>query len=498
MALLLGSLRMRRVAGFVSLRSSVIVAAASSFAYGQNPGAGAPETAQAPAASRIAEGDAGAAEDSKQAESGSSLVDKLQWPEPRRQELLRNEFKELPTTLLVDRERTALVEMARGQGAFDAALIRKYVNSYAAELTKHVNIAAMLGTDSTARNQKAMDEAAGRLLQPLLEPATAANATFRREYANALLAQAPALLQGHMLTRTFYMVVLSRAGSEDLVPLLIEQVRDPEQTYMVKLLAAVGLTNISQNGRKPPEASSRAIPAAKAIADFLRVAPPDAPWPVVCRNLEALGSLRQSAGNPLSGQADIADVAFELLSRRDVDPQVRIWAGWALSRLQYPATVRDLNLDTVAYLLSETAVYLSEQATQIPLKGGNLARNQRLVARVAESLLRILESFTGTSEIRGSGLTPLSRESAYVRALEQRVRAVASNCLDLSQAVGTQAEPTRNALAESALQLRTYLQQNPPKGHLFYAGGPEMAIFDAEAGTEKAPSAPDGEVAGAR
>ena len=294
------------------------------------------------------------------------------------------------------------------------------------------------------------------------------------------------------------MVVLSRAGSEDLVPLLIEQVRDPEQTYMVKLLAAVGLTNISQNGRKPPEASSRAIPAAKAIADFLRVAPPDAPWPVVCRNLEALGSLRQSAGNPLSGQADIADVAFELLSRRDVDPQVRIWAGWALSRLQYPATVRDLNLDTVAYLLSETAVYLSEQATQIPLKGGNLARNQRLVARVAESLLRILESFTGTSEIRGSGLTPLSRESAYVRALEQRVRAVASNCLDLSQAVGTQAEPTRKALAESALQLRTYLQQNPPKGHLFYAGGPEMAIFDAEAGTEKAPSAPDGEVAGAR
>ncbi len=429
--------------------------------------------------------------------TSDGFVDKLQWPEPRRQELLRNEFKELPTTLLVDRERSAVLEMSRGQGILDNALVKKYVNSYASELTKHANIAVMLGQESTARNQRVMDDATGRLLQPLLEPVTPANLAFRREYVNALIAQAPTLLNGHLLTRTFYMVVLSRTGSEDLVPVYIDQLADPQQTYMVKLLASVGLSNLAQNGKRPPDASSRAIPAAKAIADFLRVGSGEAPWPVICRNLEALGSLRQSASNPLSGRADIADPAFFLLSGQEADPQVRIWAGWALSRLQYPSSVRDVNFDLLAYELAQTAGFLGDQVTRVPLKGDQVARNQRMVAKYTESLLRILEAFTGTSEIRSSGLTPLSGDSAYVRGYEQRVRALASLSLQLSQAAGTQIEASRKSLSESVSDLKTYLDQNQPKSRFFYAGGPEIASPEPEVGGQ-ASNSTKGEASGAR
>ena len=413
-------------------------------------------------------------------------MDKLQWPEPRRLELLRNEFKELPTVLLVDRDRNAILEMAKGLGGIDSQLIKKYVSAYAAELTKHVNIAAMLSDEPGQRNQRAMDEAADRLLQPLLEPATSTNATFRREYANALITQVPVLLQGHLLTRTFYMVVLSRGGVDELIPVLIDQLKDPQQTYLVKLLAAVGLTHVAQNGRRPPDAVSKAIPAANAIADFLRVAPPDAPWPVICRCLEALAALRQATENPLSGKADFADIAFDLLSRDDAEPQIRVWAGWALSRLQYPASVRGLNFDLVASLLADTAVDLAEHATEIPLKGSNVSRNQRLVARQTEALLRVLEAFTGSSDVRGSGLEQLSRDSVGVRGFEQRVRAVAGDCLQLSQAAGSQIEPARKTLLEAVDQLRTYIDQNPPKSRAFYTNGPELA-----APAEEPPAAPD-------
>jgi hypothetical protein len=486
MAFSLDSLRNGRIRWLLASCLATSVLLAARLGWGQDPGK--PQPKPGPAAKGPAQQAPAAVDEpkldevGKDASAGALAVDKLQWPEPRRLELLRNQFKELPTVALAERERNAVLEMAKGLGSLDVNLIRTYVAANAADLTKRANIAAMLGDNPGARNERAMDEAAGRLLQPLLEPATSTNAVFRRDYVKALIDQANTLLQGHLLTRTFYMVVLSRGGADELIPVFIQQLRDPQQTYMVKLLAAVGLTNVAQNGRRPPDANTRAIPAANALADFLRVAPPDAPWPVICRCLEALAAMRQSTENPVNGKAELADVAFDLLSRDDAEPQIRVWAGWALSRVQYPQSVRGLNFDLVASLLADTAADLGDRAAQIPLKGSNVSRNQRLVAKIAEALLRILEAFTGSSDIRGSGLETLSRGSTAVRGFEQRVRAVASDCMQLSLAAGNQIEPARKTLAEAVSQLRAYIDQNPPKSRAFYNGGPELAAPAPAAG----------------
>jgi hypothetical protein len=422
---------------------------------GQDPAAGTPATAEA----------------DKPAEA--LVEDRITWPEPNREQLLRNDFKELPGQVLNDRDRGAVLTMASGGEPADPALIKKYVDSYTSDLTRHANIDAMLGQSDNARLQRALNDAASRLLQPLLEPATEANAAFRRQYISALLSRADALLQGHLYTRTFAMVVLSRTNAEEVIPVFIREIENPEQTYTVKLLAAVGLANVSQQGRRPPEATSRGVPAARALADFLRNAP-DAPWPVICRSLEALASLRLATTNPLQGQAEVASVPFELLASEETDAEVRGWAGWALSRLNYPPQVKGLNPDLLAHLLGRVAVALAARIEAIPVTGPADAANLRLVARQARTLIRVLEAYTGSPDVRGSGLSYLPNATPAIRGIEQRVRAVTDAAVKLSQAAGAQIAPARKAVTDAAAELSAYLKQNPPKNAEFFTGGPQV------------------------
>jgi hypothetical protein len=381
---------------------------------------------------------------------------------------------------VTERDRGLVLEMAQGRGSLDRPLIKRYVEYYASELTRRNNIAAMMGSESTGvARPRQLDEATNRLLQPLLEPASASNAPFRREYLNQLKAVAKTLLEGHLFTRIAFMVVLSRAGAIEVVPLLIEQIENPAQTYLVKLLAASGLIQITQNGRVAITPTSDGIRAAKALVAFLNDNP-DAPWPVQCRCLEALGALRHATENPLSGRAELADLAFEILVDEQVDAQMRAWAGWAVSRMAFPTQLAGLNLELLAYELGRVAVAAAEPIAKVPVPSATPTKNLRMVARWTEPLVRVLDAFTGDPELRGSGLDRMAAGSSSVRAIEQRVRALATAAAQLSQSAGAQVKQTRDAVAASAAELKAYLDANPPKNDAFYRNGPKAPLPGSE------------------
>ncbi len=234
-------------------------------------------------------------------------------------------------------------------------------------------------------------------------------------YIDALLAQAPKLLKGHLHTRTFFMVVLSRSQAPEVIKTLDAQLVDPDQPLMVKLLAAVGLTNISQNGRRALDPNNQAIPASQALSQFL-AENPDAFWPVKWRALEAMGSIRMATANPLRGEAEFTSRALQdpgesggeaagpclgrLGTRHDqravAGPPVQLRADRLRDR---PGRRRDRRADP------RSCPYPRAQPTQ----------NLRIVGRLSDPLLRLLAAFVGDSDLRGSGLSnaqhPAAREA---------------------------------------------------------------------------------------
>jgi hypothetical protein len=423
------------------------------------------------------------------AETTPSLTtEPMLWAEPRRRELLKNEFKEYAGVSLSEPERASLfnsvLQMAKG-GALDRTAIKRHIDSNSVELTKRANIAAMMGSEGAGRNPRALDEAANRLIQPLLEPPIAANSAFRGLYIANLMAAAPSLLEGHLFTRTLAMVVLSRTGSPEVIPILIEQINNPEQTQMVKLLAAVGLTAATQQGRRLLDPNSQSIPAARALAELLSN-DPSLPWPVQARALEALGALRQATSQPLNSQPEIAAAAFELLANSDAQPSTRAWAGWALSRMLYSSPQGAVNHELVAWELGQVAASVGESVAAIPFAKETPTRNLRLVARFAEPLLRILDAFAGEPEVTQSGLNRLVSSPTALRGVEQRIRALAAACLQYSQSVGGQVEGARAEVVATLDELKRYLVQNPPKQGEFFAGGPKVELPEpAKAATPK-------------
>ena len=397
------------------------------------------------------------------------------WAEAHRDALMRNSFRELTGPPLSAEQLNSVLEMARGDAPSDAVLIKRYVDYYAAELTRRPNLDAMMGTEGAdARRARDLDKAANGLIAPLNMPVSSNNQAFRRVYTNQLKSVAPALLEGHLFSRSFIMVVLSRVATSDFVPLFIEAIASDEQPYTVKMLAASGLIAASQGGRRPLDPNREGIPAAQALLAFLE-ADPSAPWPVQARCLEALGVLRQSTADPVSRSAEFADLPFQILMDEKVDPQLRAWAAWSLSRLAYPGLGGAPNLEAVAYALGKAAVAAGEKIVAIPVPAASPTKNLKLVARGSEPLVRILEAFEGEPELRGSGFKALAAGSSAMRGVEERIRALTSASVLLSQSAGSQVNQSREAVQAAVTELKSYLAANPPKKPEFYTGGPSIA-----------------------
>jgi hypothetical protein len=176
--------------------------------------------------------------------------------DPKTQAVLAKDFEPLFTNLgFVRIDPAAVTRMAQGQATVDPQEIERFIQAQAKELTDRSNISALLTPEANPNpnnpKNQAIEKATDRLLEPLLIAPASTNARFRSAYTQALLKVMPDLLKNHLFARTEAMIVLSKAGDPQALDLFVAQLNDPEQVMMVKLLAAVGLTNIVQGGGGP-------------------------------------------------------------------------------------------------------------------------------------------------------------------------------------------------------------------------------------------------------
>ena len=178
--------------------------------------------------------------------------------------------------------------MAGGAAQLDIVLVNRVVDAMVSRLTDHANIQALIEpspkTNATAEVNHAINDATAALLKPIFLARSGKQPAFLNQYTRILGVKLAPLLKNHLIPRVQGMIVLGQAGSPDLLPLYVAQIKDPNQTVWVKLWAFEGISNIIEEGARAP---GDALPAAaKVIADFLTNTE-DVPPPVQLRALEA-------------------------------------------------------------------------------------------------------------------------------------------------------------------------------------------------------------------
>jgi hypothetical protein len=311
-----------------------------------------------------------------------------------------------------------------------------------------------------------METAAARMRRPLELAAERQNTTFRRIYTDSLLTMADDLLKNHLFARIWTMEALSRSKEDSVIPVFIKQIDDADQVLSVKLLAARGLTNITDQGAR--NLGAQAAPkAAQSLANFLD-RQPDMFWPVQYRVLEALGSLRTSTISPTQPKAEFAETALRLLSNRNAAPATRAWAGWALGMMR-PLNPQ-YNFALVAYHDGLAVADIGDEILSVR------AKNPQRALRLTEFLIPLHQSFVGIgSEARDSGLLNatnphLNAQKSKISAIETLVRDVLARAIELSQAAGSQRKEREAALKSSLTALRNGLK-TPPEELALIPGG---------------------------
>lgn len=404
------------------------------------------------------------------------------WEDPRAAEAMGNTF-EIAAPPLSGADRLLIKGLGTGQGTLDTAAIDRYVKSLASDLTRRANIKALTDLGGNPSQAKAVEEAARALLEPLAAPPSAANQRFRQVYVARLIEAFKPIWKGNYHSRTMAMIVLSRTGDPQALPVFTAQLNDPDQVAIVKLLAAVGITNVTRNGRVAPE-GSLATEAAKSLSGFLR-RETDTFWPAQFRALEALGALRLATPEARGDKADFADTAAAFLNDPKAPPDVRVWAAWALGMMQVPPQVRDYNFPRIAHAAGQAAADLGAKIAAVPDR--NLSTR---VVRLADLLVQLNLAFAGESDIRNSGLAHANHPAAasaqgYIGEVEKRVRAVTKASIELSNAAGTLIEVKRAALLVAVNDLKAFLAKPPAGGVALYAGGPESSILDSKVAGDK-------------
>jgi hypothetical protein len=427
--------------------------------------------------------------------------------DPRAEQLLDpKQFKEYKPTAAARRlppdAENALTNMATGTTQPNRELIQAWVETQAAELTSHKNLEALLSdspdppkpaADNTKQEKarynqelarwnqaleasQAVGEAARKLIQPLEQPATNANAAFRRYYSEALLRVLPKnLLENQLHARTVAMIALGKAGLPQAVKsVYTNQLRDADQVLMVKLWAARGITNAVQGGRAENAISTKdAIEAAQALSDFLNNEK-DAHWSIQFRALEALGALRQATADPIQGQAEMANTALRFVADPKAKADVRAWGAWALGMMRVPQQLARYNFALVAHVIGEAAADIGEQV------GATRTDSPDLSMHLTDLLLsKIVPSFIGVEGVRDSGLLKnpnLGNSKSFVQGVSDRVQDVAVAAYNVAGPTVSkrQAERNKDELNAKVKDLRSFLAKNAPSDRHLVPGGPEL------------------------
>ena len=292
--------------------------------------------------------------DTKKVEPPESFLD------PRAKDALANTFPQVGTRTNAQ-VISQVKAMARGESQPDPATIRSFVDGMMYELTSQANIKALLESSDkpVGAAARGLEVATNNLLEPLTSARNNNNTAFLNAYNQVLLSRLPQLLDKHLLTRIEAMIVLGNTRSPNAIDLFIKQLSNPNQTVWVKLWAARGLANVTQDGQTDLDAQ-RGMTAGKAVADFLEQEK-DLPWPVQVRALEALGALRQSSAAPLQGKADMASAALERLADPKARPEVRAWAAWALGLMRVNPQLAKYNYSLIAHYIGLLAADLGDK-----------------------------------------------------------------------------------------------------------------------------------------
>jgi hypothetical protein len=408
--------------------------------------------------------------------------------------------------------------MAGGQAQLDIPLINRVVDAMVSKLTDHASIQALIDpppkTNPMADVNKAINDATSELLKPIFLARTTKQPAFLSQYTRVLSAKLTPLLKNHLIPRVQAMIILGQAGTADLLPIYVAQIKDPNQTVWVKLWAFEGIVNMIDEGARPP---GDTLPAtAKVIADFLTNSE-DVPPPVQLRALEALSALRQGFEPSRPERAAMASAAMRLLADGEAKLEVRSEAARALGLMQIPPTVRKYNFPLVAHSIGLLAADLGSQInTLVPERAVRSAAKKAvpapdavkqpakaaaktakgkaapttpppavvrapttnsIKARYLTALLigPVYQAFDGSPGTRGDsgGLVRISSGdgSAYSQKVFDLVKPLAKASVDLITSGARDTNDRKKALQARVDALRAFLAQSaPPDRHLVQGG----------------------------
>jgi len=405
--------------------------------------------------------------------------------DPKVVELLEKKFQPLAGASPSLQMKKQVQEMYGGT-PINRDILAKYVTGLAADLTNPQYIRAFMEQGAAGGNAgRGMRDAIKSLLDPVDAAKRSQNAEFLHAYSQELLKVFPRVLENHPVSRIQAMVVLGQTGSPDAVDVFAQQLNNKNQIIWVKLWAARGITNIVQSsaGNRVDEVlSGRAIPAAKALTNFLN-RETDTPWPVQLRALEALGALRLAADPAASSKVEMADAAVRQLANREAKPEVRAQAAWALGMMRL-GNINQFNYPLVAYLIGDLAADVGERVAAS--YGENLSRAEYWAAVL---VYQIFPALYGQDGIRDSGLkTQGAGPNRAVNQLADLVRPLVKTSVDLLKSPpGGRAQVAKD-LNERVGQLRAYLDKNRPSNTFLVPQGNQFPLQADVAGAPGQPA----------
>jgi HEAT repeat protein len=412
--------------------------------------------------------DAPAAKD--QEEEKSALEDST-FVDARAQQAMENVFDELFRTYRTGITKIEVEKMARGESRTEPAVIDRHIKAAARELTDRGNLEAVINPGAKVDNNrvKAIEAAGQAILAPLDRPIAQRDPGFEREYSAKLLEVAPQLLSNHLIARTQAMLALSRLGDKAALDLLVKQLQDDEQPIILKGLAAQGITAIASGQSLSP---NEEVKASEALVALLQD-PAETFWPARVRALEALGTLRQISTIAQRDEAIIAQAALQILADPSKRPEVRAWAAWAIGMMDVPASYPQINYTLLAYQYGRLAAGLGDEIL--------IAQPERVKYLTALLCYQVFVGLEGNPTVRNSGLIKsraLGSHAPYVQQVHQLVKALASDCVQLTRAAGTHLGPAKDAVASRLAELKAYLEKNPPKDLSLVPGAPLLQVAE--------------------
>jgi hypothetical protein len=382
----------------------------------------------------------------------------------------------------------------QGMGArttnIEPDFLRRYIDFLAIELTKRENLNAVLNPPPSQRptdNQaRALERAVDALNKPIIDAKANDNKEFLSAYYQAMFdSTLPKLLDSkhNYLTRIDAMIVLGMAGNPlpAALDLYISQLKKPDQLIWVKLWAARGLTNATQQGSINLDAA-KANQATEALVALLD-SDPKLPWPVQMRAIEALGSIRVAMVKSPHGQVDAASTIMRFLADPDAKPIVRAWSAWALGMLKVPSALSPYNYSLIGQEVGELAVDLGnlivEEYDDNPV---HFDKQKDMATQLTALLIfQVCPSLIGMEGVTDSGLLHANHESArkassFLTKVDEKVKAVSRGAYELVRAAGADNKRARNELDAKLAELKTLLAGTSPKDRRLVPGGPEFAV----------------------